>query len=338
MSLTFSLSDGESLTATGGIPANYTGRTFAGMHASYINSPFGQIVVQNYSTPQFCISHISINWTRPELLMCKYAFLPGIFCRKVLRGPVYEAIKGTGKTRLKSEELMALSGNRWTGVVRAEKQGEQQFINMWWSLDYAKEVLQNESSIASKIYRQVDNLPFLLSTAPLKMNFELQMLVKSLLNFQYNRQSSDPELHHLATKCLRLTLNEVAQQQSIKDEMGQTNWYNITKARKLIEYNLDQRYSTIEISMKIGVNDHKLKQLFPKLTGYKVDEYRRYKLFVAAGRKIVENPDQPLKSISDEAGYESFTSFIRAFRTLCHCTPAELREDSWNIKKVRLKE
>src|SRR5688500_1617105 len=129
MSLTFSTANGERLTEINGFPENYQGIVLAGTTACYFNSRFGQIVVQDFATPQFFISHISVNWTKPELLMCDYSFLPGIFCRKVLRGPVYEALKGTGKTRLKSEEFMALSGNRWTGVIRAEKQGEQQFIN-----------------------------------------------------------------------------------------------------------------------------------------------------------------------------------------------------------------
>ena len=65
--------------------------------------------------------------------------------------------------------------------------------------------------------------------------------------------------------------------------------------------------------------------------------YRRYKLFIVAARKIVGDPHEPLKAISNDAGYTSVATFIRAFRSLCHCTPGELRDDTWDVTKVKIK-
>ena len=113
--------------------------------------------------------------------------------------------------------------------------------------------------------------------------------------------------------------------------MKEVEWHTVHVAKQMIENNLDKHVTTGEISRAIGINEYRLKQLFPKISGYSLDEYRKYKLFAKLGRSILVKTDIPLKSFYHEAGYTNYSNFSKAFQRQCSCTPSELRSDSWDV-------
>ena len=96
----------------------------------------------------------------------------------------------------------------------------------------------------------------------------------------------------------------------VKREMNEKDWHLSHSAKKLIDENLHTQYTTKEISIKIGMNEYKLKKLFPRITGFTLEEYRKYKLCVKVGRQIIEQPDEPLKIFTQKQ--DSATTRISA--------------------------
>ena len=119
--------------------------------------------------------------------------------------------------------------------------------------------------------------------------------------------------------------------ESKKRKMKEVEWFTVHVAKQMIENNLDKQFTTAEVSRTIGINEFKLKQLFPKITGYSLDEYRKYKLFGRVGRNIIQKSDVPLKSFYNEAGYTNYSNFSKAFHKQCSCTPSELRVADWDL-------
>ena len=126
---------------------------------------------------------------------------------------------------------------------------------------------------------------------------------------------------------------ELKERTSLRKKMTETDWYNINKAKNIIEGNPGKLTTTREMSKMTGINEQKLKKLIRVVTGHSLEEFRKYLLLVRAAGKIVQYPDTSIKLYAEEAGYTSLSTFTRAFGRL-GCTPGELREDTWDLSKV----
>lgn len=335
MSITFTYPNDDDLSLHKGLPESYSGHLLAGARCWHAVETFGTIVVQEYRTDGMYVSYVVIDWQQPQRLLCEYDFTPGIFSRTVISGSVYEAIKGSGKIYLQGEEFFALAGSTWTGIINTAKRGQHAFINMWLSADGFMMPLHGLATEAAHIDKQFEGLPFMLATTAQALSPHQKSILRSILNMSLG--ASDEEEMRIVNRFFAVSLEEIKHEGSFRRTLGEMVLFTILKAKKLIDYNLDQQYSTIEISVKVGTSDFQLKKFFPRLTGYKVAEYRRFKLFTRAGRTIMQRPDEPLKTVSVNAGYSSLGTFIRAYRNICHCTPGELRSPRWDVSKIAIK-
>jgi AraC-like DNA-binding protein len=325
----FSLTSGKALPFQPGLPPGYPGPVLQGSSCSYMMADFADIVVQEIGHELVTLKKILVHWKKPERLLCQYNYSPGIFSRVALNHSLHEYLKGAGEVYLKKEQFSVLQGSKWMGVLSAEKPGEHHFIDIAWNKEFrdnpAKFTLPPEPSDHHNGYEFVERL----TGAP-------QSLTPGMLHFLQRLHDLDfSDAHYIKeqmTKYYQWMAEEVRTQRSVKKHLKETDWENISRARQLIDLNLDKHFTIPEISAIVGVNDYKLKKLFPKVTGFKIDEYRKYQLCVKAGKKIMRYRDEPLKSFCTEAGYTNLTNFIRGFRKLCCCKPGELREESWDVK------
>jgi AraC-like DNA-binding protein len=332
--LHFSLVNGDSLPFTEGLPNNFAGPLLKCASSSYISGSFGYLAVQEYKTGPLSLRSVFINWQEPERLICHHEYPPVLFCRLMLEKCIYEVFKGAGKTFLEEEEFTLLTGKEWTSVIISEKPGAHHFVDLAWSAEILNEAWKNVSFFNNAAQCFCDGLPERITGAPIELSREIKSNVKDLLKMDGNDRMFKIMFSETMLKQLKCVLSEVKEQAALKKEIGETNWHRINEAKLLIEDNLDKKISTPQLSSRTGVNEFKLKNLFRKVTGFSIDEYRKHLVFAIAGRKIVQLPDTPLKIISAEAGYPSVTNFIRAFRGMCNCTPGELREADWDLSKL----
>lgn len=334
MPLQFSLTDGTPLSTTPGFPDNYTGTRLKGTAVSHLVHSFGHIVLQEFTTPQISMSKILVHWKKPVRIKCQYEHVsPVLFCRAMDNNSMCEVVKGSGDVYLEKEQFAALTGKRWTGLIISEKAGDHDFTNLTWNADFLQTALGDDDYL-NKVSRHFQyGLAERLNTTGRDVSYQMKTLTESLNKVDFDDRLGTVRFDDVMVKYLKLILRELKDCESVKKKMKEVDWHAVNKAKKLIDYNLETQYTTPELSLKVGVNEYKLKKLFPKVAGYSVEEYRRYKLLSKAARKIVQNPDASIKSFSEEAGYTSVSTFTRAFNKM-GCTPAELREDTWDVKRL----
>lgn len=329
MSLRFYLISGASLPIEEGVPPNYSSVTLAGANARHISQSFGTIVMFEYRYNQVSICLTVINWKQPERLICEMDNPPVLFCRTMLSNTLYKSTKGIGTTFLKKDHFTALAGTKWTTLLISEKAGEHRFVDMTWSNEFLRNALTEPEAL--EFY---DGLPQKLCDIPLKASIQMKHAIEDLLNIEYGFTHNKMLFSEASIKYLSMVVWELKEKLSLKKKMSEVEWHYVSLAKQIIDDRPNIRFSTPEISLKIGLNEFKLKKLFPMIVGYPVDEYRKYRLFTNAGKSIVQDRNMPLKNASDAAGYKGLAAFIRAFKGICHCTPGELRTDSWDTSRI----
>jgi len=333
MSLQLSLTDGTALTTTAGLPKNYRGAILQGATAYHTIASFGNIVVQEFRTPQLHIARMLVSWKKPERIRCEYKYpCPVFFSRAMGSNSMCEVIKGAGDMYLEKEQFALLTGTRWAGLMISEKPGEHHFTNFTWNADFVITLMSDDANFNKLSQRFVFDLPERLTITGRDLNDQMNSLIAEILHLDLGTSTDSTMLEQLMIKYIRLVFRELKEGESVKRKMKEADWHNINKAKKLIDYNLDTPFTIPDLSVKVGINEYKLKKLFPKVAGYTVEEYRKYKLLCLAARKIVQQPDASIKMFSEGAGYTTLSNFTRAFSKM-GCTPGELRADTWDVSK-----
>ncbi len=334
MSLHFSLTDGTPLTSIAGLPKNYTGAILNGAHTSHVLHSHGSIVIQEFTTRQCTIRKMQVTWQKPIRIKCEHNYLaPVIFCRATDNKSICEVIKGAGDMYQQKQQFSVVSGSKWSGLLISEKPGDHYFTDFTWNADFVSTLLSDDPYY-NKLSQQIQfDLPERLTPAARDLSDQMHNVIAKLLALNYSEGESVPVYDELMSRLIKLIFYEMKECESVKKKMKEADWHNINKAKKLIDYNLNTQFTTPELSIKVGVNEYKLKKLFPKVAGYSVEEYRRYKLLCKAAKNIVQQPDASIKMFSEEAGYDTVSTFTRAFKKM-GCTPGELREDTWDLQKL----
>lgn len=334
MSLHFFLKSGEPLVLKPGFPENYTASIINGANASHVISAFGRIVLQEFKTRHMSMYYISVLWEKPKGIKCQYNYTyPVIFSCAMLKNSMSELIKGAGDVYLKTDQFTVLTGKKWSGLVISDKAGEHHFINFAWNADFLNRVITDDTFFKNAVQGFNYGLVSRLTTVPGGTNGIMSNIIEELMGLEYTINSRTHLFHELMIKYLKLMFSELKDCSSLRKKMTETDWYNVNKAKNIIEGNPRKRFTTREMSMMTGVNEQKLKKLFRIVTGHPLEEYRKYLLLVKAARNIIQYPDTSIKLYAVEAGYTSLSTFTRAFGRL-GCTPGELREDTWDLSKV----
>ena len=335
MSLRFSLTDGKTLPVQPGLTRQYSGKVLDGSNAYHIKGEFGYAAIQEVRFNNITFNKVVINWKKPQRLICEHNYPPVVFCRTVLNKGLYEVIKGSGDRLIHKEQFVAHTGKKWSELKISEKSGEHHFIDMSWSAEFLNEIVVGNTLPVNNAESYNNGIVNRLTSVPHDLNVQMNRIIEDIQSLDFNSSSQKQSFFTLMLKYLSLMSQEIKEQHSIRKNISKSDWYNINQVKQMIDENLDKRISTPELSKRSGVNEFKIKSLFPKLTGYAVDEYRKNKLFINSARRIIQNPDIPSKIVAMEAGYNSLTTFIRAFKNSCHCTPGELKTDSWDVSRIR---
>ena len=333
MSVDYSLATGEPLAFMPGLPEDHTGLIIRGAHACHSTAEFGQIISQELSSDQVSFARRLIHWKKPAGIVCSYNYAPGLFTRTLLDHPVHEFLKGAGEVRLRKDEFASLSGSSWKAVLLPPRAGWYTFVDMQWTAGFVQDALVNNPQLKEAAHNTYPGLPERLMGRPHTLNGSMQNLLSALQGFDYSTSSAMDFLHQQMKKYFRLALKESSHDDGPAREVRKDDWQIILLAKELIDKNPDKHFTIPEISVRIGMNEYKLKKLFPTVTGLNIDEYRKYHLCIKVGKEIMRS-DKPVKSFYEEAGYTGASTFIRGFRKLMYCTPGELREEQWNLSGI----
>jgi len=104
--------------------------------------------------------------------------------------------------------------------------------------------------------------------------------------------------------------------------------YNFDKICQVTEYiknNLDKNISLKNISEVFYMSESRLRHLFKEITGVGIKDYITNYRIENAKQLIIET-DDPLSCICEKCGFQSVSSFYRAFKDITGYSPAKFRE------------
>ncbi|MEO8584023.1 MAG: AraC family transcriptional regulator, partial [Flavitalea sp.] len=275
-----------------------------------------------------------VEWKTPEKILCHYDYPPGLFTRATLHNSLDEYIKGAGEVHLDKEQFFTLAGSDWKSVLVAQHPGDYEFIDACWSASFLQELLKSDPSLTGSVDQICHGCPERIIMLSGALNNTIIQMLSELQQNDFSAAAINDRLHVQMKKYLSLITKPPGASDKIRKDIKPADWQHTIKAKELIDANPDKHFTIPEISKIVGLNEFKLKKIFRKLTGFSIDEYRKYILCTRAAKKIIQEPDKPLKHFAEMAGYNGLTNFVRGFRKLCYCTPGELRMERWDFTEI----
>lgn len=134
----------------------------------------------------------------------------------------------------------------------------------------------------------------------------------------------------LESKVIELLMLQVEQyeQATQKKSNQHIKPYDVEKimsAKSIVEANLDNPFTLMELSRQVGLNDFKLKKGFKKLFGTTVFGYLR-DLRMKKAKRLLFDTNKTIIEISEEIGYKNPHHFSTAFKKEFGLQPRELRK------------
>jgi len=106
---------------------------------------------------------------------------------------------------------------------------------------------------------------------------------------------------------------------------------SLNKAMEYVERNLDKEIDIIEVSKIAGCSAFSFTRMFPFLAGISFNEYLRKRRLTKAGYEL-QNTDKKILDLSLKYGYESPTSFNRAFASHHGVAPSKARKQGTTLR------
>lgn len=106
---------------------------------------------------------------------------------------------------------------------------------------------------------------------------------------------------------------------------------NLNRAMGYVEEHLDGTLDLKELSRIAGCSQYQLQRMFPYLAGVTLSEYVRRRAMTSAAYDLVST-DAKVIDVALRYGYDSPTSFSRAFRSVHGASPSEARLPGTKLK------
>ena len=133
------------------------------------------------------------------------------------------------------------------------------------------------------------------------------------------------EFSHLSVEGLLLeTVAEIsrgARKMNYREPAGR-----LELAKELVQSNLQQPLTLVQIAEHVGLHPVSLAQAFRKTFGCTIGEYVR-RLRVEFACRELANQERPISEIADEAGFFDQSHLTRTFKRVLGITPAKLRKE-----------
>ena len=332
MAIRFCFDDGGEMPVKEGLPARYDGTIIKGAQPSYIELPFATIVNQEYNNVYFSVSESAVTWKQKKLIICDYDYPHGMFTRTALDKSLHEFVKGAGAVHLIKDQFSLIAGSSWKSFLYPARPAKHTFLNISWSADFISDYLKEDITLETALNNSTGGLPIRIIDPPSFRNGTMKQLHYEMTQLNLAGTKNVAVLDGLLKKYCSLLMNERKRFDAYTRGMSKEDWAGIQSAIRLIEDKLDISYTTKQISDAIDMNDNKLKKLFQKVTGFSLEEYRKYKLCVRTALKIIRMPDVPIKSFYSESGYSTMPNYTRACLKHCCCKPSQIRKKEWDVK------
>ncbi len=328
MTLSF-VCNNEPLQLIPGLPENYPNK-LRGADAYHCATTFGIVALQEVITPMVLFRILHIFYEEPAVVVCHHTHEhPVLYVRTTPEQPAYECIKGVGIRHFEQKQYSWVSGKSWYSVLRPHESGHYRFIDTVWQTDFVKSTCRNHVETLFRIGSSRERIPEIIEGPRHYLSPGMQQILIGLKTADYSATAGSGYLHDRMEAYLKLLVADDKTYTWKRLGIRQADWEAVHRAISVITDHPEIHYTIPELSRKAAINEFKLKMLFPRITGYTIDDYRKNLLLRKTRDLLADTPDS-IKTIYPHSGYSSFSSFSAGFRKIFYCSPGEIRQDVWD--------
>jgi len=314
-----------------GLPGDYDGNKIRGADSCHTKTAFGWIILQEVSTALACFRILHLHYETPAAIICHYDYSRPVVCvRTAWDQAAYEFIKGAGSRHFEKKQYSWLSGKSWQSLLRPHEPGHYTFLDIVWKPDFFSDPLKVQSEDLFLTENIRDRIPEILSGPRRYLSADMYSTLLLLRAYDYSAATRDSYLHEQLETYLKLLIADDKTYTWKRLNIGQSDWEAAHRAAELILADPYIHYTIPQLSRKAGINEYKLKKIFPRITGFTIDDYRK-NLALGKTRDMLERTGVSIKTIYPRSGYSSFSAYSSGFKKMFHCSPGEIRSDEWDI-------
>jgi AraC-like DNA-binding protein len=303
-------------------PNGYSGLVMSGSRVSSSSGAYGEIIMQEYATPQYILRYNTCKFSESFALIGKMEDT-GLQTSVSLKGDFHHRIKGVGHIHLLENQFAMLYAPNMEGASEYHSGIEFQSFDTQYTPELLEELKPSFPELNKLIPKAVGNKPRLFFRPCREITVQIRSVIRTLLQSPYEEKL---HRHYIDTKIKEyffLMLAESANTR-LKVKATPSDTERVHAVRDLIAENIYDHYTNVEIAKMVGMNECKLKMLFREHTGMGMFEYL-LSLRLHKAKELLYDTDMSMKEIYTIAGYTRLTNFITGFRKHFSITPGEIR-------------
>lgn len=219
--------------------------------------------------------------------------------------------------------------NQFEGTFKVGKQRENhEVVEIHFTEAYFNRFADVENKTIQNFLKQSGHSEMVNLLSPKNMPITPQM---NLILFEIGNCQKTGMLKrmYLESKIIELLLLQIEQFEASQNTVATPNLRKediekIYYAKELVEKNMSQPYSLLELSHKVGLNDFKLKKGFKQLFGTTVFGYL-HEIRMQYSKRMLLDEHKSIPEIADYCGYQHVHHFTTAFKNKFGYTPAKLK-------------
>lgn len=153
---------------------------------------------------------------------------------------------------------------------------------------------------------------------------EMSLILQQLVNHKHEGRVKRLFLEARVFELMIAYLNQKQEKKNLT--LKKEDIHKIMLAKQLVEYDLQNPNSLMELSRKAGINDYKLKRGFKELTGHTVFGYL-YKIRMEKAHYFLSHEKKTVNEVAFLVGYKNAQHFIAAFKKQYQILPGSLNKN-----------
>jgi AraC-like DNA-binding protein len=295
---------------------------------SQIDSRFGNATITETWFEGVHINHGVVN-LQNDISLKLESDTPLIEMHFSLSGIQYAQIRGTQQlfmVRERQHNIFYMPG--FEGYVESSRQEDAaQMLEIHLTEAYFQRFLTAESKLLNRFADKIEKKELsMMNDLHMTITPYMETLVQQILHC--NKQGIMKRLF-LESKVMELLMLQIEQFETAVDKkpvmvIKANDAEKIHYARHLLEQNISNPYSLLELSRMVGLNDFKLKKGFKEIFGNTVFGYL-HEIRMQEAKKLLLDQQKSIHDVAEFCGYQYVQHFSTAFKKRFGITPGGMR-------------
>ncbi|MEO4006025.1 AraC family transcriptional regulator [Flavobacterium sp. CAU 1735] len=225
----------------------------------------------------------------------------------------------------KPQEHNLMYAKDFEGFFNFKKQNEtNEFFEVHFTEDYFKRFASIGNPGMEAFFSAIEKGAMtMVSKQNMSITPQMNRIISEIINSKHSGLLKRLFIESKAIELFMLQVAQLEQQSSEKKQsMKAQDIEKIHYARTLLEQNISNPYTLVELAHEVGLNDFKLKKGFKEVFNTTVFGYL-HELRMQKAKHLLLDQKRTIAEVADYCGYEYVQHFITAFRKKFGITPGK---------------